>query len=165
MSGRGEHKPGRRNGFLMLIAVFKFCKAALLVVVGLGAFKIVQGDITDLSHRVLSHLNSSVGRKLAHQALVRIADLDPLKLEALGVVAFLSAALFCVEGIGLWFGKRWAEYLTVIVTALLVPFEIYELVEKLTVARVTALVLNLAVIAYLVYVVRRPGSHSSATST
>ena len=65
--------------------------------------------------------------------------------------------LFATEGIGLWMEKRWAEYLTIIATGSLIPFEVYELQRRVTVPRGLALVVNVAVLAYLIYRVRNPG--------
>jgi uncharacterized membrane protein (DUF2068 family) len=81
--------------------------------------------------------------------------MDPGRLEAFGVGAFVYAILFTIEGIGLWMGKRWAEYLTVIATALFVPLEIYEITQRVSAARLLALLLNLAIVAYLIYRLRR----------
>ncbi len=55
------------------------------------------------------------------------------------------------EAVGLWHEKRWAEYLTVVATAGFLPFEILELVDRVTVLRVGALVINLAVLVYLLW--------------
>ena len=59
---------------------------------------------------------------------------------------------------GLWNEKRWAEYLTVVVTASLIPFEIYEMVHHLTPIKIGALALNAAILVYLVWVLRREES-------
>jgi len=55
-----------------------------------------------------------------------------------------------VEGVGLWLSKRWAAYLTVIATALLVPVEVYALARHISVPRVATLIVNLAVVVYLI---------------
>jgi uncharacterized membrane protein (DUF2068 family) len=68
----------------------------------------------------------------------------------------LYATLFMIEGIGLWHEARWAEYLTIIATSSLLPLEIYELVQKLTLPRAAALVINLVAIAYLAWRIRHP---------
>jgi uncharacterized membrane protein (DUF2068 family) len=51
--------------------------------------------------------------------------------------------------VGLWFNKRWAEYLTLIATTILVPFEVYELVLGASVFKVITLVINVAIVVYL----------------
>jgi uncharacterized membrane protein (DUF2068 family) len=63
--------------------------------------------------------------------------------------------LFAIEGWGLWREKRWAEYLTVIVTASLIPLEIWEIIRHLTWLKVAALALNIAIVLYLLHLLRR----------
>jgi len=65
------------------------------------------------------------------------------------------AAIFFTEGLGLAFRKRWAEYFTIITTSSLLPLEIYELAKRVSVGRALALLINLAVVVYLVYELRR----------
>jgi uncharacterized membrane protein (DUF2068 family) len=70
---------------------------------------------------------------------------------------FVYAGLMTIEGVGLLLGKRWAEYFTVIVTASLVPFEVWEIVRHATVIRISALVINAAIVIYLIARLRRGG--------
>jgi uncharacterized membrane protein (DUF2068 family) len=51
--------------------------------------------------------------------------------------------------VGLWFNKRWAEYLTLVATTALIPFEIYEISLKLSVFKVLALEINVIIVIYL----------------
>ena len=52
---------------------------------------------------------------------------------------------------GLWFGKRWAEYLTFISTTVLLPLEIYEIMHSATVLKVIGFVINVVVVVYLLW--------------
>jgi uncharacterized membrane protein (DUF2068 family) len=69
----------------------------------------------------------------------------------LTVTATVYAVVEGVEAVGLWFERRWAEYLTALATAGFLPFEVRELIRRVTVVRVGALVVNLAVLAWLVW--------------
>ena len=140
---------------LRLIALFKFCKAVLLVVVGLGALELLDPDMAARAQRWVAALASSSDRHVVQQLVAVVGGLSPGRLQALGVGAFLYAALFTVEGVGLWRRKRWAEYLTVIATLSLVPLELFELTRAVTPPRLTALVVNFAVVAYLIGRMRR----------
>ena len=60
-----------------------------------------------------------------------------------------------VEGTGLWLDQLWAEYLTVIATSLLVPFEIYELVRHPSAWKAGGIVVNIAIVVYLAHLLRR----------
>ena len=62
--------------------------------------------------------------------------------------------LEAVEGLGLWWQKRWAEYLTFVATTLLLPLEVYELAARVSVFKVTALIVNIAVVVYLLFAKR-----------
>jgi uncharacterized membrane protein (DUF2068 family) len=79
---------------------------------------------------------------------------SPTHLVVLALIFLAYASLEAVEGVGLWFAKRWAEYLTFIATSLLIPYEVYELSLRVSVLKVVAFVLNLLVVAYLLYAKR-----------
>ena len=85
---------------------------------------------------------------------MKAAALTPSRLRELGVGSLVYAGLFLTEGIGLWRLKRWAEWLTVLITSSLVPLEAYEIYRHPTVVRVLLVLFNLAVVAYLVYRIR-----------
>jgi len=108
---------------------------------------------------------TSVDRRHLQLLLARVAGLSPARLELVALGAFLYAGLFTVEGVGLWLRLRWAEYLTVIATTPFLPLEVFELIKQLTLPRVTALLVNLLVVAYLIYRLRRsrPEDHASPT--
>jgi uncharacterized membrane protein (DUF2068 family) len=74
---------------------------------------------------------------------------SPTHLRILGVVLLAFAALEAAEMVGLWLNKRWAEYLTFIATTALVPFEVYELTNSVSAFKLIALIINLAVVIYL----------------
>jgi uncharacterized membrane protein (DUF2068 family) len=71
-----------------------------------------------------------------------------LRWLALGLAIY--AALEIVEGVGLWLARRWGEYFAMVVTSIFLPYEIYDLVDKVTALRVAAFVINLALVLYLV---------------
>lgn len=163
MNGSGTSHPASRNGStgrrdrgIALIAAFKLVKAVLLVAVGLGAIKLMQPGVASHAEHWLSRFASGADRRFTLRILARLSGVSHSRLQALGVGAFLYAALYTAEGIGLWRGARWAEYLTVIATGSFIPFEAYELLREFTPVRLVALVLNVAMVAYLIYRLRHP---------
>jgi uncharacterized membrane protein (DUF2068 family) len=84
----------------------------------------------------------------------QLRHLLTLRSGSLRMVA-ATAAVYCVlegvEAVGLWKGRRWAEYLTALATAGFLPFEILELTKRVTVVRAGALVVNVAILVYLVW--------------
>jgi uncharacterized membrane protein (DUF2068 family) len=93
--------------------------------------------------------NNSVVHELRSLFTVSITN-----LYLLGVAIAAYAVLEGVESVGLWLGKRWAEYLTFLATIVFVPYEVYELTKGVSWLKVVALVLNVAVVAYLLFAKR-----------
>jgi uncharacterized membrane protein (DUF2068 family) len=142
------------NGLIRLIAVFKLFKASLLIAIGIGVFKVMQhGD--GMLYRFVDALGLDPGDSFVEHALSKAASIPPDKLKALGIVSFVYAALFLTEGIGLWLLKRWAEWFTIIITASLIPVEIYEIHHHATISKVVVLVINVGVLIYLILRVRK----------
>ena len=96
--------------------------------------------------------------RFVHGLLSRVLRINANQLKELGVGTFIYAGLLLTEGTGLLLRKRWAEYFTIITTALLVPLEVYELVRHLTTVKVIVLIVNVAIVIYLIVHVRRGGS-------
>ncbi|MGD0038584.1 MAG: DUF2127 domain-containing protein [Bacteroidota bacterium] len=146
---------GITSRIIRTIAVFKLFKAVLLICLAFGAFRLLNPAVEQrLTHWVGSFAWNH-NQVFVLSPLAKITGLKPKQLEAFGIVAFLYAILFTIEGIGLWFKKQWAEYLTLIATGSLLPMEIYEIYRRMTYSRGIALLLNLAVFIYLLKVVRR----------
>lgn len=154
----------KRDRFLQLIAVFKFLKAILFVLAALGAFGLMHHGVADRAREWGSALAFGSGQHIVRHLVMQLLALSKSKIAALGVVALFYAGLFLTEGIGLWRERRWAEYLTVILTGSLLPFEIYEIAHHVTLLRIATFVVNIAVLVYLVVRLRHPHTAASARS-
>src|SRR5450631_838649 len=143
--------PGRRNRVIALIGVFKLIKAALLITLGIAGLAAVPSD---LAHRV-RHLARWTGISPGHHMLAhflgRVRGFDNQLARKLAAASLCYAAVFLVEGIGLLNRQRWAEWLTVVVTASFIPIEIYEGVEHFGASKIVALLLNVAILGYLLW--------------
>ncbi len=148
----------QRHRGLQLIAVFKFVKAAVLIAGGLGALGLWAPGRSAWVHHWLEGLSLNPGRhlvaRLAGRALALLGSVGPHGLRLLAVGAFLYAAVFLVEGIGLARARRWAEYLTLAVTTSFLPIEVVALWHRWTLPRLGTIVLNIAVIVYLLIQLR-----------
>ena len=140
---------------LRVIAVFKLLKALVLFTAGLGALGLLRDSWTDAVVDMLHQMALEHGRRLASELAERGAALidsaSPRRLTEVAIGCFVYGGVFLVEAVGLWTKRRWAEYLTTIMTASLLPFEIEALIHKATFERGLALALNLAIVAYLVF--------------
>lgn len=148
-------KPSSGGLLLRTIAIFKFVKAALLIAAGIGAMHLVNKDFAEFADRLVARYHLNPGNRFVAHALSRAANVTPRRLHEIGAVAFIYAALFLLEGIGLWSLKRWGEWVTVIITGSLLPFEIYELCLRPSVPKAAVLAINAAVFAYLINRLRK----------
>ena len=146
--------PGRRSP-LRLIGAFKLTKGLLLAAVALGALHYVHRDLGEAGFRFVRRLHVDPDGRLAEPALRHLAGVDPRAMMRFSLGALVYAALLITEGVGLLLAQRWAEYLTIIATASLLPLEVYELARHPNLTRITVLIVNLAIVIYLVERVRR----------
>jgi uncharacterized membrane protein (DUF2068 family) len=146
---------------LRLIAIDRVIHFVVLVLLGLGVelFAAHRASLHDAYYRILTAFQGGVAggpvQTSGHVGILR--DLDRLFSLRSGTLHEVGAALLAygilegVEAIGLWFAKRWAEYLTFIATTLLLPLEIYEIVHQGTVLKVIGFLINLAVVVWLLW--------------
>jgi uncharacterized membrane protein (DUF2068 family) len=92
--------------------------------------------------------------RIVTQLLEWFSGLSVPRINALRIVTLAYAGVFAVEGIGLWMQKRWAEWLTTIITASLIPLEAWEMFFRPTIGKAVILLTNIAVVVYLVWHVR-----------
>jgi uncharacterized membrane protein (DUF2068 family) len=85
-----------------------------------------------------------------------------LTLVAVGLLVY--GLVEGVEGVGLWLGRRWAEYLTVIATAVFIPYEVYELIKTVTATKLVAFAINVAAVVYLILAKRLFGARGGSTA-
>lgn len=138
-----------------VIAIFKLLSAALLVALALGIFEeIGTGPAIDTEHLVAT-LKLDPGNKYVHKAMETVSGVSTKQLYALSAGTFLYAILYAIEGTGLILRKRWAEYFTVFMTGSLIPLEAYEVIRKPNIMKVLVLVLNVSIVVYLIYQLRR----------
>ena len=150
------HTRKKRNRWLELIALYKLLQAALLVAVGVGALKLLHKDVADVLGHLARELRMNPEGHLVGFLLDKASLLDDKRLHQISFFLFGYAALGVIEGLGLMLEKVWAEYFTSFITASFLPIEIFELMHRVTWIRIGLLVLNLAVLAYLVsHLIRR----------
>jgi len=141
----------RHNRFIALIACFRMAKALLLVAAGIGVLELVKPGIASRVTQWIEHLPLAAGHDVLTAKAEKLLSASPGRKEIAAAAAFAYAALFTVEGIGLWLERVWAEYLTIIATTSFIPFEVYEIVKHTSALKIAVLVVNVAIVGYLVH--------------
>jgi uncharacterized membrane protein (DUF2068 family) len=137
-----------------------------LIAIDRGVHAVVFGarDAADRLDGVASNTGPHASHDALSRELHRIAELRQGTITILAITATAYCIIEGIEAVGLWKERRWAEYLTVVATAGFLPFEVRELVDRVSVFRVGALVVNVAILAYLVWNKRlfgvRGGAHA-----
>ncbi len=149
---------------LRLIALDRVIHFIILVLLGLGviAFAGNETSLRDAYYRILTDLQGGVAggpvQTSGHVGILheldRLFSLRSGTLRAVGVAVLAYGLLEGVEAIGLWFTKRWAEYLTFIATTILLPLEVYEIIHRRSALKIIGFIINLAVVIYLLYAKR-----------
>jgi uncharacterized membrane protein (DUF2068 family) len=147
---------------LAVIALFKVVKGLLLLLVGLGLLQLMHAEIATLFSLLIEALHLNADSRIIHALVLKVDALQPHSVLVAGLVSLGYAGLLLLEGIGLWLERSWAAYLTVISTSLLLPFEFYEVIDRLSMLRVGVLMLNIVIVLYLVSQLKRHALHSRA---
>jgi uncharacterized membrane protein (DUF2068 family) len=148
---------------LRLLAVERIIRGLLLALGAFGVwrFRSAQSGLRRVFEQdlpLVRPLASQFGIDIDQSAVVRwLRDAFSARSSTL---AWLAAGLVCyaalqfTEGVGLWLLRRWGEYFAVVATSVFLPLEVYELTERVTWLRVSAWVINVAAVAYLLYTKR-----------
>ncbi len=145
---------GEHDAFIKVIIVERIVKAIILIALAIGLiFAGRTGLLTEWADYAQDQLNLAAGHSLIVLLLFRlmayIGNFTHTTALAIGAIAY--ALLEGTEGVGLAMRRRWAEYLTVFATGFLIPYEAYEVVHHITLFKVGALLLNVAVVGYLAW--------------
>jgi uncharacterized membrane protein (DUF2068 family) len=143
------------NPALATIAVYKFVKAALSVLSAIVAWRLMNPHVEAAMHEWAQSLPVGFSEHLLHEALAQVSGVPAFRWRQLGLVSLVYASVFTLEGVGLWRERRWAEYLTIVTSSLLLPFEFIAVLHHVTVVRTGVLLANAVIVAYLIVVTTR----------
>ena len=140
-----------RNRILLLIAIFKFFKAAAAFTAGFIALHFLHASLMGTVSHFVNLFRLDPHNKWVDMVLDKVALINHGEIKMAAIGAFVYAALFATEGTGLLYEKVWAEWLIICEVSLLFPFEIYAIIQKPDILRITVLIGNILVLIYLVY--------------
>jgi uncharacterized membrane protein (DUF2068 family) len=149
----------RDTAILRFFAAERFVRGLIVAAAAYGVWRFTQSrasiqQVFDKEIPLLRPIAKQVGWDLDHSKIIEsIRHLlevrsSTLTWVAIGLLGY--AAIEIVEAVGLWMLKRWGEYFAVVATSVALPFEIYELIERITAVRIGALVINLGLVVYIV---------------
>jgi len=165
-SPSADAAPRKLDG-IRVIAIFKFIKAALLIATTYGVHRLLEGTLLDRLYTWAATLNDDrLERRLLVRALEWVEGLGAKRIEIFFAVTITYTAVVLIEGIGLWLRRTWAEWLTVIATGSLIPFELWELLTRpmdKKLAILATFTLNAVIVWYLVWLLRKTQAQPHAS--
>ncbi len=160
-----NEKSVRNSWGLLLIGAFKFICGLLLVGLGIGLFRHLDRDPVEWVDHLARALRIDPDNHYVHGAIARVSGIRPDQLRAIGIGTFLYALMYLVEGTGLLLRKRWGEYFTVLATGFFIPLEVYEVIRRVTALRLGILIINVAIVIYLIIQVLKGRAEDKAKAT
>ena len=144
----------RRDPYLTASGVFITLKGVVLAAVTLGVARLMHKDVRDEVEHWLNIVRVDPDNRLVGGMLRKLNVVHTKEVKELTAVGAFYAALFLTEGAGLLYSQRWAEWLTVVATGVLLPIEIYGMLHEFSFVKVGLFIVNAAVVTFLVWRIR-----------
>jgi uncharacterized membrane protein (DUF2068 family) len=154
--------PPRTRVILRVIAAERFLRGVLLLAAGTYLLFHLSTDFGQLAERIMRSIDIDPRQHFFHRFITRLHRLRAHELRVVGLAALGYGGPELVEGVGLWLDELWAEYLTVIATSLLIPFELYELAVRPSLWKAGGILVNVLIVIFLAWTLRRRLATQSA---
>lgn len=158
-----HHHLEARDSGLYLIGLFKLGKAIFFLGVSLGALHFIHHDLGDTVDRIFRELHFDPESRVVDFITDKVALVTHHKLRLISLGSVLYACLCCTEAYGLLRRRTWAEFVTLWLSASFLPWESYEIVRDPNLWHLTIILVNLAVVAYLVWMIQRKKRRKRST--
>lgn len=144
-----SHKKGLRT-----VATIEFLKGVLVLLATFGFVEIIRKniDLEDAAQNLLYFLHIDPDRRLSQAFIDAAGRMMDANLATVLAIAFVYSALRFIEAYGLWRARVWAEWLAIISGAVYLPFELYHLIRRPTLAHWVILLINIVVVLYIAWV-------------
>jgi uncharacterized membrane protein (DUF2068 family) len=150
-----EPEHGASLQVLRAVATFELTKGLIVLLAAFGVLLLVRReDPWDIADGLLRLLHISPDHHFAQVFLDWADNLTEAKLWAVAGVAAAYSVLRFVEAYGLWYARAWAEWIALVSGTLYLPFEVYKLVHRQSVFHISVLLVNLAVVLYMIYALK-----------
>lgn len=150
---------------LRVIALFKFFKAAVLIATGYGVHLLLKESLLLRLREWTVTLTDGFAQRLLLRALGWVEGLGAKRIHIVMAVTLAYTAVVLTEGIGLWLRRSWGEWVTVVATASLIPFELWELIVRPMHRKLPVLgtvIVNATILWYLIWYLRRRATEHAA---
>ena len=145
-------RPFARTTGLRLVALFEAGKGLLVLLVGLELLSLVHQGAQNVGEEIVERFHLNFARRHPRILLYAATHLNDSNVRLLALAALAYSTVRFVEAYGLWRVRAWAEWFAIVSGGVYLPFELYELIRHPTLVKIAVLLVNVAIVAYLVYV-------------
>ena len=153
-------RPVVRARGLRLVALFEASKGLLVLLVGLELLSLIHTGVQNAGEEIVERFHLNFARHHPRILLYATTHLNDSNVRLLALAALAYTTVRFIEAYGLWRLRAWAEWFAIVSGGVYLPFELYELVRHPTIVKAVILLLNLAIVAYLLHV--RWSEHSNS---
>jgi uncharacterized membrane protein (DUF2068 family) len=150
--------------WLRLIAAFKLVKGTFLLSAGIAALGLLNPSMAKPMARWAMDVSADGHYRVLDTLVREVLDVDPRTLRVVSLGSLFYALLFYTEGFGLYFDKRWAEYMTIFSTGGLIPFEVFEILRHASAGKIALLAVNVLIVFYLAWRLNAKGGSLAAVA-
>jgi uncharacterized membrane protein (DUF2068 family) len=146
------------------VALIEAAKGTLVLLTGFGALSLVHHDVQRLAEQLVGHLHLDPAKHFPRIFIDAAARLTDSRLWILATLAATYGLVRFIEAYGLWNERRWAEWFAAISGGIYIPFELYELLQSVTLLSVAALMVNVLVVGIMIRALLRTHPVGSANA-
>ena len=136
---------------LHLVALFEAAKGLLVLLVGLELLSLIHQGVQNVGEAIVERFHLNFARHHPRILLYAATHFNESNVHLLALAALAYSTVRFIEAYGLWRMRAWAEWFAILSGGVYLPFELYELVHKPTVIKAAVLLVNAAIVAYLIY--------------
>ena len=149
-----RRKEDSKNG-VRIVSLFEGAKGLLVLLVGFGLLEYIHKDLHLAAGQIVRHLHLNPARHYPTIFIDAVSHLTDGQLWAMAFSALLYSVVRFVEAIGLWLQRQWAEWFGLLTGGMYIPVELFEILRGITWPKVTVLIINASIVAYLAYILYR----------
>lgn len=141
-----NHKNSR---IARLIGLFEGIKGLAAIFVALGFLSLVHHDLHGFVLELIGHFGLEPTAHYPQLLLSFVDNITQARESSVIILAMGYAAMRIAEGVGLWYGFAWGEWLAALAGGIYLPFELFNLMHQPNWEVMVVFVVNLAVVVYL----------------
>ncbi len=134
---------------LRIVAVFEAAKGALILIAGFGLLAYIQPDLHHAASRLVRHFRLNPASHYPRIFVDLANNVTNGHLWIMALFALIYASIRFAEAYGLWYERHWAEWMAVLTGGIYLPLELFEIARGITWPKVTLLVVNAGIVAYM----------------